>query len=159
MQIGQSTGGGLFALLLCSTALAQPSTLPQPTRTVFKCEVNGNVVYSDEPCVGAKRVDVEPTRGLNRSTGREVVGKDVARETQSALLSEAIRPITGMSAERFEVEKRRVYLAPEIKTECNRLDAGISSGERQEAILLGAEKAVVQQHLYSMRKRYREAKC
>ena len=159
MQICQAVGGGLVALFLCTSAQAQPSTLPCPTRTVFKCEVDGKVVYSDEPCVGAKRVDVEPTKGLNRSTGREVIGKDVARVTQSAQLSEAIRPITGMSAERFEVEKRRVYLAPEIKSECNRLDTVIGAGERREAVLQGVEKVAVQQQLYSMRKRYREATC
>jgi hypothetical protein len=38
-----------------TAAHAQPGDLRQPSRTVA-----GKVTYSDEPCAGAVRVDVEP---------------------------------------------------------------------------------------------------
>ncbi|MEK8086891.1 hypothetical protein WNB94_10760 [Aquabacterium sp. A3] len=41
------------------------TSLPPPSRTVYKCEVGGKVHYADSPCVGAQKVDVTPTRGMN----------------------------------------------------------------------------------------------
>lgn len=68
---------GLFCWLTlvplgASMALAQ--SLPPSSRTVFKCEVAGKVVYSDTPCLGASKVDVEPTRGKDAKQ-MEVAGK------------------------------------------------------------------------------------
>ena len=57
--------------------------LSPPSRTVFKCEVDGKVTYSDEACLGAKCLDVEPTRGLNKSSGQERVGADVRKERRN----------------------------------------------------------------------------
>ena len=59
---------------------AQAPKLPNPSRTVFKCQVAGKVVYSDDPCLGAQRIDVQPTRGLDKSSGRQKSGADVDRE-------------------------------------------------------------------------------
>jgi hypothetical protein len=41
-----------FALVAISN-LAPAQTLPSPSRTVYKCEHDGKVVYSDAPCPGA----------------------------------------------------------------------------------------------------------
>jgi hypothetical protein len=51
-------------LLLATTgAEGQPmSSRSLPTRTAFKCVVAGKVTYSDAPCEGAQRVDLQPTR-------------------------------------------------------------------------------------------------
>ncbi len=60
----------LFSLavsaVLAQHAVAHGQTLPPASRTVYKCEVNGKAVYSDSPCLGARRVDVTPKRGLDR---------------------------------------------------------------------------------------------
>jgi hypothetical protein len=58
---------------------------------VFKCENGGKTFYSDSPCLGAKKIDVEPTRGLNKSTGSERTGKDVSREMQREQFAEAVK--------------------------------------------------------------------
>jgi len=46
----------------------------RPAKTVFKCEENGKVIYSDSPCLGAKTVDVEPPRG-------EIGGQEIGGQT------------------------------------------------------------------------------
>lgn len=66
----QTLAVALFVAQAAQVA-AQSTTLPAPSRTVYKCSVGGKVAYSDEPCVGAQRVNVEPTRGMNKSTGHE----------------------------------------------------------------------------------------
>lgn len=85
----------LIALLIAAACTAgavaqpQPGSLRQPSRTVYKCEAAGKVTYSDEPCAGAVRVEVEPTRGLNKSSGSERTGADVARERRREGIAEA----------------------------------------------------------------------
>jgi len=59
--------------------------------------------------VGAQKLDVTPTRGMNKSTGRELTGANVRREVFREQLSDAVRPITGMNAQQvelFELRKR-----------------------------------------------------
>ncbi|OYU45296.1 MAG: hypothetical protein CFE44_08220, partial [Burkholderiales bacterium PBB4] len=66
-------------LLTLAVSQAQAGVLPPPIRTVYKCEDGKKTHYSDTPCVGATKVDVPPTRGLNTSSGREWVGAAVRR--------------------------------------------------------------------------------
>ena len=148
------------AALLCpQLLLAQSTTLPAPSRTVYKCTVEGKVVYTDDPCVGAKRIDVEPTRGLNKSTGRELTGRDVSRERQTEQLAEAVKPITGLTPQQFEVQRSRVRLAPEVKSECARLDGSIAQVETQERTEPVETRPAVQRQLFALRKRHRELRC
>lgn len=56
------------------------------------------MVYSDSPCLGAQKIDVEGTRGLSKSSGCEQVGNDVRREQHRETFADAIRPLTGMDA-------------------------------------------------------------
>ena len=147
------------ALLYSQFLFAQSTTLPAPSRTVYKCTVEGKVVYTDDPCVGAKLVNVEPTRGLNKSSGRELTGRDVARERQTEQLAEAIKPITGLTPQQFEVQRSRVYLAPEVKSECDRLDRGITQAETQERAEPAETRPAVQRQLFAYRKRHRELRC
>jgi hypothetical protein len=71
----------VFAMASASSAAAQASGgLRQPSRTAYKCESAGKVTYSDEPCAGASVVDCRADQGLNKSSGRERTGADVARE-------------------------------------------------------------------------------
>ncbi|MGH7489524.1 MAG: DUF4124 domain-containing protein, partial [bacterium] len=150
----------LFGPLLCvSLALAQTTTLPAPSRTVYKCTENGKVVYTDDPCIGAKRVDVEPTRGLNKSSGRELTGQDVSRERQREQLAEAVKPLTGLNPQQFEIKRSRIYLAPEVKTECARLDESIAQSEVQERAEPMETRPAIQRQLFALRKRHRDLRC
>lgn len=67
----------VLTALAAFTFVAHAQSLPPPAKTVFKCEENGRVVYSDSPCLGAKTVDVEPPRGVSRLSGHERVNAQV----------------------------------------------------------------------------------
>lgn len=147
----------LMCLLLCNLAQAQP--LPPPSRTVFKCDEGGQVVYSDRPCLGAKKIEVEPTRGVSRLSGRERVGSDVQREVFRENMAEALRPATGMNPRQFETLGRRQPLAPAARQACRQLDEQIPPLERAELRASGQDLAAVQQRLFSLRSRFRELGC
>jgi hypothetical protein len=140
-------------------AFAQSTTLPAPSRTVFKCSVSGKVIYSDEPCVGAQRVNVEPTRGMNKSTGHELVGPDVQRERFNESMATAMKPLTGMTPAQTAVFERRFKLEPSARVECYRLDAEISRDERSEGVANAARRTDAQLRLFKLRKRAVELRC
>ncbi len=140
-----------------SHALAQK--LPAPSRTVFKCESGGKVVYSDTPCLGAQRVDVEPTRGLNKSTGTEKVGSDVRRERQNEQMAEALKPIFGETEPERAKRHARAKLSPPDRAACSDLDRDIPAAERQEAAASPATRNPTQVRLLDLRSQYRELRC
>lgn len=80
---------------------AWAQSLPQPSRTVFRCEVEGKVTYSDSPCLGARRIQIEPTRGVSKLSGSERIGNDVRVERHREIMAEALQPLTGMDARRW----------------------------------------------------------
>ena len=153
----------LLALSVCAVlgvstrALAQK--LPPPSRTVFKCEVNGKTVYSDAPCLGATRVDVESTRGMNKHSGRERIGADVRRERQREQFAEAVKPITGMDAKQLAIYQRRMKLAPQAQRECGKLDKDVSVAEAVEVQSSERTLPEVQRRLFGLRKRQAELGC
>jgi hypothetical protein len=153
-------GSYVVILVLSTTAiLAQGVSLPPPSRTVYKCVVNKKTVYTDEPCIGAEKVDVEPTRGLNKSTGRELTGSDVARERRNEFVAESLKPLTGMNAQQFEQAKHRTKLSAEAKSECAALDQRIAQQEAEDRTSVGDAKTNVQRGLFASRKRFRELGC
>lgn len=150
---------GLAIVVLAGTfsqALAQQ--LPLPSRTVYKCEAGGKTVYSDEPCPAAKRIDVEPTRGLT-TTGRERNGSDVQREIHREQFAEAVRPLTGMDSKQYQVATQRVKLPAEAQRECKALDASLPRLEAMEVRSHGAELEALRANLLKQRKRFRELRC
>ena len=161
--------GSTIALLLavavtagtaCTAAQAQSNGLRQPSRTVYKCESAGKVTYSDEPCSGAVRVDVEPTRGMNKSSGREQTGADVARERRREGIAEALRPATGMDAKQFDTLARRQRLAPQAQQECRSLDRALPRAEaaEQRAGTTPSMRAA-QENLLTLRRRHLDLGC
>jgi hypothetical protein len=146
-----------LAVLVSQSAFAQ--NLPPPSRTVYKCDVAGKMVYSDSPCLGAVKIDVEPTRGLNKSSGRELVGTDVRREQHRETIAEAVRPITGMDTKQFEVQSRRMKLSSDAQQECRRLDRDIAATENEEKRLAQSALTEMQRSLFTMRRRVRELGC
>lgn len=156
------TAACLFVALLVKVdgAAAQSTTLPQPSRTVYKCVVAGKTVYTDDPCVGAQRVIVEPTRGMNKSSGRELTGADVRREKQNEAFAEAVKPITGKTPKEMEVQRKRVYFSAQTKAECESLDSSISGNEAKERGATSVEsRAQIQRDLFALRKRHRDLRC
>lgn len=150
----------LSALAMFGAAvLAQSSNLPAPSRSVYKCETNGKVIYTDEPCLGAKRVEVQPTRGLDKSSGRAQVGADVARERRREAFAEGLRPVTGMTPEQFEKAGQRTRLTPQAQRECRTLDVEVPRAEAAEGSATGTDLAIAQRQLLMLRKRQRELRC
>lgn len=148
----------LFAGMASAVALAQG--LPPPSRTVYRCEVDGKVHYSDAPCLGARKVDVEPTRGLNQSAGRPLVGQDVQRERQREAFADSVRPLTGMNAQQLDKAGRRQKLSPARQQQCLSWDQQIPAAESAErAAKAGADLAAAQRRLFELRAAYREAGC
>ncbi|MFG6430280.1 DUF4124 domain-containing protein [Roseateles sp. LYH14W] len=149
----------LLTLLLCTT-VATAQTLPKASRTVYKCEEGGKVNYSDSPCLGATKVDVEPTRGLNKSSGRELQGQDVRNERLREGMAEAIKPLTGMNAQQVDQFGRRQRLSPEAQRQCRALDRELPMAEAAEdAAKVGAELKAAQKRLLDARTAYRKLGC
>jgi hypothetical protein len=134
-------------------------SLPLPSRTVFKCSGGGKVSYSDSPCLGAEKIDIEPTRGVSKLSGSERIGNDVRREKHRELIAEAIRPVTGMDAKQMDTFGRRMKLTPDSQRECQRLDVQLAEVENREKAVAASSLAEQERELYRMRLRFRELRC
>ena len=149
---------GVFSSMAMATA-AWSQSLPAPSRTVFKCEAAGKVVYSDAPCLGAKMVDVEPTRGADKITGKGLTGPDVQRERTREQFAEALRPLTGMDTKQLDTAGRRQKLTADGQAQCGKLDAQIPAAEGDEVRATGASRQEVQVRLLKLRQQFRELRC
>lgn len=149
---------GVFCSLVVST-VAPAQSLPPPSRTVFKCEAAGKVVYSDSPCLGAKTVDVEPTRGADKITGKPRIGPDVQRERTREQFAEAVRPVTGLDAKQLDTAGRRLKLTADGQAQCGRLDTQIPAAEADEARATGTSRQEVQVRLLKLRQEFRDLRC
>ena len=133
--------------------------LPPTSGTAFKCEVNGKVTYSDAPCLGGTKVDTTPTRGVNKSSGRERIGADVRHEIQSEQIAEAARSLTGDSKEQWAKRVHRIKLEPAASRRCYQLDHEIPVAENAQARARGDELARAQKHLLELRRTFFELHC
>lgn len=141
-----------------AVALAQ-SQLPAPSRTISKSQLKGTVSYSDEPCVGAQRLEAVPTRGVDRLSGSARAGNDVRNEIRSEQFAHALRPLTGMGASQFAAAARRHQLDAAAQRECNQLEPVILELERAERQAPAAMAGSIQQDLFILRKRYKKLGC
>ena len=148
----------IASLTVVVSSIAAQS-LPPPSRTVYKCEDGKKVHYSDSPCLGGKKVDVEPTRGLNKSTGRERVGQDVQREKNNELMTDALRPILNETPEQRVTRHKRFKLEPSANAECARLDVQIPRLEAQERSATSETIATAQRQLLALRTRFYSLRC
>lgn len=148
-----------FVIALLTTWPAFSQTLPQPSRDVYKCENNGKTVYSDAPCLGGERLHVEPTRGLNKSSGTERIGADVRREIHNEKMAEALRPLLGESAEQRATRHRRAPLPAKSKAQCEQLDRDIPAAEKAESQTAKEALQPIQERLFHLRKQYADLRC
>jgi hypothetical protein len=149
----------LLGILLPYAELFAQSPLPAPSRTIYKCQVQGRISYSDEPCLGAQRLNITLTRGVDRLSGPVRTGKDVAQEIRSEQFAKAAQPLTGMSASEFATTVRRNRLSGAAKSECRQLESSIIALEQTEQHTPAAMIAAPQQELYLLRKRYKALGC
>jgi hypothetical protein len=149
------------ALICTAMAVMQAHAqkLPPASSTVFKCQEAGKTVYSDAPCLGAQQIDVEPTRGLNKSSGHVRIGADVQREQNREAMAEALRPLTGMDAKQLAVQGRRNKLSLEGQKACRRLDGDMAATRKDEKNATQSDLKDVQMKLYQLRKRFQALGC
>ena len=160
MQFAKQTGvAALLVIFAIDVCIAQTSRLPPTSRTVYKCEVAGKAIYSDAPCLGAKKIDVEPTRGLSRFSGHERVGADVQHEHSREIFAEAVRPLTGLDAKQLQAQGRRMKLTASEQSECRRLDMEIPAAELEEKNPGKQTLTEVRTRLLNLRKRSRDMAC
>ena len=145
-----------WAIVLATGLLA--SALAQ-AQSVYRCETNGRVGYSHEPCVGAKVVDTTPTQGLDKSTGTSHKGHDVRREEFKRTLNEAMRPLTGMSHEQTKAFERRMKLPAVVQAECKLLDMRLPDQEQTVRNSAQAARAEAEVQLFLSRRQFRELGC
>jgi hypothetical protein len=138
---------------------AQGQQFPPPSRTVFKCESDGRIHYSDSPCAAAKKLDIEPTRGVSNLSGKERIGSDVRQEKARQDLAEALRPLTGMDAKQTEVFGRRLKLTEAARRDCAFRDRAIPQSEAEERAATKEVLEIIQTRLLTQRRRFRELEC
>lgn len=145
-----------WAIALTTGLLA--SALVQ-AQSVYRCETQGSIGYSHEPCVGAKVIDTTPTQGLDKSTGASRKGSDVRREELNRKLNEAMRPLTGMSHEQTKAFERRMKLPASVQAECKLLDFQLPDQEQTVRKSAQAATAEAEVQLFLSRRRFRELGC
>jgi hypothetical protein len=138
---------------------AQQIKLAPTSRTVYKCTVAGKVVYTDEPCLGARLIHVEPTRGMDQDSGKRRIGADINNERMREGLAEAIRPITGMDRQQLDKATRRRKLEPAASAECAKLDDSIAVAERSEHSTAASDRSRIEQKLLQERLRQKKLGC
>jgi hypothetical protein len=149
----------VFVYAFQAAPLLRAQSLPPPSRIMYKCVIKGTTTYSDTPCLGATRIDVEPTRGISKLSGTERLGNDVARERYRENLAEALHPLTGMDAKQFATATRRNPLSGTAKLECRQLDESMPVMEDEEKRVAQPMLRDVQTRLYRMRLRFKELGC
>ena len=149
----------LFLIVLAVSAQACAQNLPPPKREIFRCEDGEKIVYSDSPCLGAKRVDVLPTRGVNKTTGTERTGTDVRSEGYNETMANVLYPILGETAAQREARHRRVNLSQAGKSACSKLDDTTPAAEKRERTATGAQLQTIQIQLFQLRKEYKNLGC
>ena len=127
--------------------------------TVYRCETNGKVSYSDAPCVGAKVIDATPTQGMDKMTGQSRKGAAVQRDELNTVFDNALRPLHGRSHADMDVMRRRVKLSGHEQAQCARLDDRLPVLEAEAAGAAGEAKARADVDLYKARKQYFDQKC
>jgi len=94
------------AMLLAGSAQAQ---------TIYRC---GNT-YSDEPCAGAKEVDILPTEGAYNLSGTHRRGRESLLRDMNRQMERVVEQATGVPAKEQERQRleREAKKIPRIRVE------------------------------------------
>lgn len=141
------------------TLLIMLFTCGAMAQTVYKCEYKGTVVYTHEPCLGAKTVDTTSTQGLDKSSGQSRKGADVRATEQNNAMAEALRPLISETPAQRETRHRRFKLPAGDKLECADLDSRLPAQEDAVRVASKGDAAAAELSLFQSRKRFRELRC
>ena len=126
---------------------------------VYKCTDNGKVSYSNEPCLGAQRVDTMATRGLDKMSGVQRSGTDVQAEKHNETMERAVQSVIGKNYRRERAIKRQYHTAFD-KLQCERLDGQIEALEKEENFIKNkVQLEILQAELFQRRKAFKDLDC
>ena len=126
---------------------------------VYKCTDNGKVSYSNEPCLGAQRVDTMATRGLDKMSGVQRSGTDVQAEKHNETMERAVQSVIGKNYRRERAIQRQYHTAFD-KLQCERLDGQIEALEKEESYIKNkVQLEVLQAELFQRRKAFKDLDC
>jgi hypothetical protein len=80
-------------------------------------------------------------------------------ENNTEVFTKITHATTGQSPERFERQRRGIYLSPQDKISCAKLDIVINYLEKEEASAKKELLRNVQENLYNQRLAYRNLRC
>lgn len=143
--------------LLLSSALIAP--LAAMAQQVYRCEANGKIGYSHEPCVGAKAIDTTPTQGMDKMTGQTKKGADVQRDEFRRQLGTISSTVTGLSPETHMRLAQRQKLSRTAQLECAAWDIRLPAIEETAAKARSHEKEQAEASLFKARKAFRDLRC
>jgi hypothetical protein len=150
--------------LLAVTALpaqAQSQNLPSSPRTVFKCESDGQTVYTDQPCLGTQKLETLRLHAVSAPAMREATDARDARgpyrESAGAGWRNPGAAAEGKPAVTYERVTRQLAHTPQA--ECPHLSQRIALVEAEEQNASSRTIQAIQERLSIQRKRYRELGC
>lgn len=141
---------------LC-VALGLPYTVM--AQQVYRCEVNGKVSYSNEPCQGAKVVNTTPAQSSDRTSGQQRKDMDALKAELERNNATKTRVLTAKAPEDPEVAKRRENLTPLAKHNCSLLDQSLPQLRENAAHGTPENKEKADIQLYKARKAFQDLRC
>lgn len=146
-----------------TTCLLIPFLLLAPLlasgQQVYRCESNGKVSYSHEPCLGAQAIDTTPTQGMDKMTGKSKKGADVQRDEFRRQIGGVSSQITGLSTETHMRLAQRHKLSRTAQLECAAWDARLPGLEEEAAVASPQNKERADTTLFKARKAFRDLRC
>lgn len=146
-----------------TTRLLMPFLLLVPLlasgQQVYRCEANGKVSYSHEPCLGAQAIDTTPTQGMDKMTGKSKKGADVQRDEFRRQIGSVSSQMTGLSAETHMRLAQRHKLSRTAQLECAAWDARLPGLEEDAAVASPQNKERADAALFKARKAFRDLRC
>ena len=147
----------IIAALAMAVCLSM--TLPAMAQQVYRCEINGKVSYSHEPCVGAQAIDTTPTQGMDKMTGKTKKGADVQRDEHRKLMGTISSTVTGLSPEAHMRLAQRHQLPRSVQLECAAWDLRLPALEEASAKASPKDKEQQAASLFEARKAFRDLRC
>lgn len=142
--------------LFC-VALGLPYTVM--AQQVYRCEVNGKVSYSNEPCQGAKLVKNPPAQSSDRTPAQHQKDIDTLKAELERNNATKTRALAAKAPEDPEVAKRRENLTPLAKHSCSLLDQSLPQLRENAAHGTPENKEKAEVQLYKARKAFQDLRC
>ena len=142
--------------LLC-VALGLPYTAM--AQQVYRCEVNGQVSYSNEPCQGAKVVNTTPAQSSDKTSDQQQKNLDALKAELERNNATKTRALTAKAPEDPEVARRRENLTPLAKHSCSLLDQSLPQLREDAAHGTPENKEKADIQLYKARKAFQDLRC